>query len=229
MSRVALSLFALASIGELFAGILHSQYLEFVCKPLLMISLGIYYVSSVRVSGAKIVPAVVCAIVFSFLGDVLLMVQHTNELFFLLGLASFLVAHLSYIYAYRQHCIEDDEGKSLLGTQKVRFALPIVLATTGLISILYNHLGGLKIPVTAYALVLMWMTLQALFRFGKTNGLSFWGVLVGALLFMISDALIAINKFLSPLPLSDLLVMSTYIVGQYLIIWGLFMHVKQKR
>ena len=229
MSRVALSLFALASIGELFAGILDSQYLEFLCKPLLMISLGIYYVSSVRIIDGKIVPAVVSAIVFSFLGDVLLMVQYTNELFFLLGLASFLAAHLSYIYAYRQHCIENDEGKSLLGTQKVRFALPIVLATTGLISILYNHLGGLKIPVTAYALVLMWMTLQALFRFGKTNGLSFWGVLVGALLFMISDALIAINKFVSPLLLSDLLVMSTYIVGQYLIISGLVMHVKQKR
>ncbi|MEQ8302488.1 MAG: lysoplasmalogenase [Cyclobacteriaceae bacterium] len=229
MTRVALAVFAIASIGELVAGAFGSQYLEFVSKPLLMISLGIYYTTKLRASGVEIAPAVVIAIVFSFLGDVLLMLQYMDELFFLLGLASFLVAHLSYIRAYRLHQRQDDEGRSLYGTQKVRFALPIVLATTGLISILYNHLGGLKLPVIIYALVLMWMTLQALFRFGKTGGSSFWCVLAGAMLFMSSDAMIAINKFLSPLPLSDLLIMSAYIIGQFLIISGLILHAKQKR
>ncbi|MFZ1809106.1 MAG: lysoplasmalogenase, partial [Cyclobacteriaceae bacterium] len=136
---------------------------------------------------------------------------------------AFLIAHICYVMAYHQH-IEKKEGAGLHGIQKFRFSLPIVLAGTGLITILYAHLGALKIPVTIYAIVIMVMTLQALFRYGYTNAVSFWFVFVGAILFMISDSMIAVNKFLSSFELAGLVIMATYILAQFLIVKGLLLH-----
>jgi uncharacterized membrane protein YhhN len=62
----------------------------------------------------------------------------------------------------------------------------------------------MKIPVLIYAAVLTGMVLVALFRFGKTSSSSFALVFGGAILFMISDSLIAINKFLEPLPMAGI-------------------------
>jgi uncharacterized membrane protein YhhN len=163
------------------------------------------------------------AIVFSLLGDVALMLQLYNELYFIIGLGSFLVAHLYYLNAYHQHRNEADSN-ALLGVQKFRFSLPIVLFGTGLITVLYSHLGDFKIPVILYAFVLILMVLQALFRFGHTTRKSFTLVFIGALLFMISDSFIAINKFLNSFESAQLVIMSTYLIAQFFIIKGLIAH-----
>jgi uncharacterized membrane protein YhhN len=68
------------------------------------------------------------------------------------------------------------------------------------------------------------MVMVALFRFGKTTAGSFAMVFGGAILFMISDSLIAINKFLEPLPQSGFWIMTTYIGAQFLIVRGLLRH-----
>jgi uncharacterized membrane protein YhhN len=49
-------------------------------------------------------------------------------------------------------------------------------------------------------------------------------VFVGALLFMLSDCLIAINKFMMPIGHAELCIMSTYMAGQFLIVRGLLEH-----
>lgn len=165
----------------------------------------------------------VLALIFSWGGDVLLMYQPKHELYFIFGLASFLIAHLFYIFAYRQFRSEDTSN-ALLGVQRFRYSFPVILAGTGLITVLYNHLGDLKIPVVIYALVLVLMVLNALFRFGRTGLASFSMVFFGATLFMISDSLIAINKFLMPVAYSGFWVMITYITAQYLIVEGLLKH-----
>lgn len=167
--------------------------------------------------------SVVMAIIFSCLGDVLLMLQESNPNYFMFGLGAFLFAHIFYIFSYKQHQGEES-GNELQGLQKIRFALPIVLAGTGLVTILYNRLGDLKIPVLLYAGVLTYMVLVALFRFGRTNAGSFAMVFGGAILFMMSDSLIAVNKFLDPLSQVDFWVMITYISAQFLIVRGLIRH-----
>jgi uncharacterized membrane protein YhhN len=68
------------------------------------------------------------------------------------------------------------------------------------------------------------MALQALFRFGYTNKKSFTLIFIGALFFMISDSLLAINKFLTPVPLASLGIMFTYMLAQYLIVEGVLAH-----
>ncbi len=218
-----LFLYLLVGLGDLIALLFEIQWLEWTCKPGLMITLGLYYLSSIDRLSEYFSKLVIGAIFFSLLGDVALMLQGFNENFFMAGLGAFMVAHVGYILAYRQHRTGAEE-RSLFGIQKFRFSLPIVLAGTGLITILYPHLGDLRIPVIIYALVLIIMVLQALFRYGRTNGISFWFVFVGALLFMLSDSLIAINKFLQGFDLAGLLIMATYMAAQLLIIRGLVLH-----
>ncbi|MEQ8362825.1 MAG: lysoplasmalogenase [Cyclobacteriaceae bacterium] len=225
MKSKILILFFIACLGELVAVAMEIEQLQWLFKPLIMVVLGAYYYAQSTPSTAM-AKTVVAAIIFSWIGDVCLMFQGTNELYFMAGLGAFLLAHVCYIVAYSQH-LEEREGFGLNGVQKFRFSLPIVLAGTGLITILYNHLGGLKIPVTIYAIVLIVMTLQALFRYGYTHTISFWFVFVGAILFMISDSLIAINKFLSSFELAGLAIMATYMLAQFLIVRGLVYHFEE--
>ncbi len=223
MKKIFLYLFAAVSSGEIIASLADAPLVHLICKPSIMITLGLYYWITQRSRNETLSVPLTVAIIFSCIGDVLLMLQHLNSDFFMFGLVAFLIAHVFYIFTYMQHQgLESADG--LQGLRKIRFALPIVLSGTGLITILYNHLGDLKIPVIVYAGVLTYMVLVALFRFGKTNTASFAMVFGGAILFMISDSLIAINKFLESLPQAGFWIMTTYIVGQFLIVRGLIKH-----
>ena len=220
MRRITLILFFAVAVAELVAIAAQLEQLRMVCKPLIMVTLGAYYLLS---AGEDRSFVVILAIFFSLGGDVSLMFDSINPIYFMMGLISFLISHVFYIIAYRQHQ-RNDETDSLQGIQKLRAAFPIVLAGTGLVVILYPSLGDLKVPVIVYALVLVVMALNALFRLGRTNVVSFWLVFVGAMFFMVSDSLLAINKFLTPLSYSGLLIMSTYMAAQFLIIEGLIAH-----
>jgi uncharacterized membrane protein YhhN len=133
-----------------------------------------------------------------------------------------------YIVCYRQFQ-NADKTKELLGSQKVRFSLPFILAGTGLVVILYPVLGDLKIPVMIYALVLTLMVLNALFRYGRTSMKSFLLVFLGAILFMASDSMLAINKFLQPFSGAGVWIMLTYCVAQFLIVEGALIHLKKEK
>ena len=223
MKKTALILFFIVALGELISIAAQLEQLQLFCKPLIMVTLGVYYLLSVGENRSFVV---VLAIIFSLAGDVSLMFDSIDAIYFIIGLISFLISHVFYIVAYRQHQY-GEQSDSLQGIQKLRAAFPIVLAGTGLVVILYPTLGDLKFPVVVYALVLVVMALNGLFRLGRTNTISFWLVFVGAMFFMVSDSVLAINKFLTPLPYAGLLIMSTYISAQFLIIEGLIAHIRK--
>jgi len=64
---------------------------------------------------------------------------------------------------------------------------------------------------------------MALNRSGRVADISFKLVFVGSLLFLLSDSMIAFNKFHSDIPLAGFLIMITYIAAQYLIMRGLIL------
>ena len=76
-------------------------------------------------------------------------------------------------------------------------------------------MGG---PVNLYAVVITAMALSAWNTKSKVDNTVFFSLLSGALLFMLSDSLIAINKFRVPLPAAGFWIMITYLAGQYLIV-----------
>ncbi|MBL7859313.1 MAG: lysoplasmalogenase [Cyclobacteriaceae bacterium] len=222
MKKTFLALFFIVSVGELASQfIAHASTLHHICKPLIMVTLAGWYLFSVAREYRS--ASLVFAMVFSFLGDSFLMYQDRNGMYFMLGLGAFLVSHIFYIFAYRQHQSEAT-GDELQGIQKIRLSFPIMLAGSGLVVILYPTLGDLKVPVMIYALVLVLMVMNALFRYGRTRSKSFWMVFAGALLFMISDSLIAIHKFYAPVQHEGLWIMGTYITAQFLIVSGLVQH-----
>lgn len=151
---------------------------------------------------------------FSLGGDVFLMLPGDVPLWglptFILGLGSFLVAHLFYIALFRQ-------GQAWFPS---RTALWCTLGFGGaMYAVLWGSLGDpvLKGAVAAYVTVIALMAAQAIGRAMVLGDASARWVAVGACVFMASDTMIAINKFLTPVPLSSLWILATYYCAQLLI------------
>ena len=85
---------------------------------------------------------------------------------------------------------------------------------------LYPYLGELKMPVTLYALVLGGMLLAVVHAFPRLYARPGVICLAGALLFVISDSLLAINKFYMGFPMAGLAIMFTYAFAQYMLATG---------
>jgi len=201
--------------GVLVTGlVLDLKSLYIVAKPLLMVILLLYFVASTQTYPAWR-HLVTLALVFSWAGDVFLI----SGDWFVAGLAAFLVAHIFYIAAYQK------TGAAYGNLQPLTVA---VFAFFGICLIwsIYPGLQDLQAPVFLYALVLLGMGVWAFKRKDGTNGSSFRLVALGAVLFVLSDSLIALNRFAFAIPAERILVMSIYLTAQYLIVQGLIQHGK---
>jgi uncharacterized membrane protein YhhN len=186
--------------------------LELFVKPLLMLSLGVfYYQNSTITEGGKKRNCVLLALAFSWLGDVLLLFKG----YFVFGLAAFLVAHIFYILVFNL----ENPLKNALNSKHLWAKALIAVYSVGLLSYLLPNLpNDLKIPVVAYALTISTMLVAALNRVDFVEKSSAQWVLVGAILFVLSDSMIAISQFITRFPLSGEAIMLTYAMGQFLIV-----------
>jgi uncharacterized membrane protein YhhN len=220
MKRAALLLFILLSLIELAGQAAGWLTLHAWVKPSLMPALLAWYWLAAGAGQRSV--WVLAALVFSCAGDTLLLFQQEPQ-FFIFGLGAFLVGHLFYIFAYRQHQ-QEVETDTLGNVRKLRMAFPVLLAGIGFVVVLFPVLGSMRMPVIVYAAVIQVMVITSIFRWGRTNTASFFLVLLGAVLFMISDSMIAINKFYTPFAHASFAIMSTYLLGQFLIVRGLLRH-----
>jgi len=214
-----LFVFALASTVNLASTLLHASTLNYLSKPLLLLCLLVAWVmhSKLQSQFARLIAG---AFLFSWFGDLLLMLVSSSwgekVPFFILGLAAFLVAHLFFIAAFWHW----KGAKKGLVQQKPWLLLPFLVFWAVLLSVLWPGLGDLRIPVLAYSLVIIVMTVSAhnlLNLLGKpfSQYLAF-----GTILFVLSDSLIAVNKFAQAFAGASFAIMLTYIVAQYLIYLG---------
>lgn len=204
------------SAAAVLAGLLFGLPALYVsAKPLLMITLLLYFVSATK-GYPRWRLYVMAALVFSWAGDVFLI----SSEWFIAGLVSFLIAHIFYIIAYQKTGAASGELKPL-------DVLKFVAYGVVLIWVIYPGLGDMLIPVLIYALVLLAMGVWAHKRRGATSSASFQLVAIGAILFALSDGLIAINKFAFEVPFERILIMSIYMTAQYLIVQGLIKHTER--
>ncbi len=204
---------------DLIARAMHWQIVEYFFKPLLMFLLGFYFFRSVVLRGAKQHQFIFAAIIFSLIGDIFLM----YESFFIQGLGAFLIAHVFYILAFRPEASRFFSKKELYLP-----AIAVLVYGAILIGIVLPNVGSaLKIPIIVYSMTILIMLLTTLHRFRNVSAVSFKYILIGASLFVLSDSMIAISKFVTHFPMDDLLVMATYGVGQYLIVIGFLKNVKK--
>jgi uncharacterized membrane protein YhhN len=210
-------IFVSICIVEIFSLTGSIPRLELFIKPLIMISIMAYFFTYARWSHRLFIPAVL-AFFFSLAGDVLLMFSYKKELFFLMGVAAFLLSHLFYIVTFSIRSLAHKPNKKKFG---IAHLLVLFLAIL-LYGLLFPHLEGfMKIAVLLYTAAITAMVLSALQRNDRVSKSSYRFVLAGALLFMLSDSLLAINRFWIDIPFGNFMVMSTYMPAQYLIFLGL--------
>ena len=105
-------------------------------------------------------------------------------------------------------------------------ALLLIIYASGLFYLLKDGLGEMLIPVVVYMVVILTMAVTAFLRKAKVSPLSYNLVLIGAICFMLSDSILALNKFYQPIPWSNVSIMITYALAQYLIVIGILKSTK---
>ena len=151
------------------------------------------------------------ALFFSGCGDLLLAFD-----VFIFGVAAFLIAQLSYAVLFGHHW-QGIHSRWPLSVLLIMYMLSMVW-------LLIPNLGNLQFPVMVYLLAIAAMGLMALHSSLPMR----WGVL-GAIMFIISDSCIAINKFVNPLPYESYWIMSTYYAAQFMMVTGLLISARQQK
>ena len=189
-----------------FIGIyLDKQMMINFAKPMLMITLFWYYYSNTKTMNKFFV----LGLFFSFLGDVLLL--GTGETYFIFGLLFFLIAHVFYIIIALK-ILQKPKPKEF-----VIAGIPFLLLFLVLINVLYAGLGSMKIPVIVYALTISFFGIVSLILYLQTKTKTSLLLVVGVLVFITSDTILALNLFYEKQSLYPLLIMMTYVLAQYLI------------
>lgn len=192
-------------------------------KPFLIPALTFAYYHDARpLSGPS--RLFIAALACSWLGDVLLMLDAQDPRFFMAGLLAFLSAHLLYIWYFKGI---SSTKKSFLKSRPVML-LAVVVFVFELIYILWPGLGSMKIPVIIYASVLGTMLAFALWQYGKIDQRAALLFISGAMLFVLSDSLLAINRFRIGFTGAGTWVMLTYCLAQFLLARGSIRHLQQK-
>jgi len=180
---------------------------RFITKPLVMIALIGYYATKSPIQSLWFV----IALVFAWLGDVFLMFDG----FFLWGLGSFLLMQVIYAVIFSKHRQHTSREQWLTA-----FAIMFIFA--GSIYFMIQQEINMLIPVAVYSAVISAMVVAGILR--RKNGSHYTWITAGVLSFLISDAALGFNKFVSDFEGSGFVVMSTYILAQYCIVRGMILY-----
>jgi uncharacterized membrane protein YhhN len=182
---------------------------EYVLKPL---ALGLLVAAAATADLGAAKPWVLAALVFGLLGDVgLLLSSGRTDPPFLGGLGAFLLGHVAYLVAFSIAGLRgiDVVAGLLIAAGSAAVALPAVLRGAA------RSAGRpFALVVAGYAGALAAMTTLAV-------GTGRWPTAAGGVLFLVSDTLIARQRFVGPVRSGDLLVITTYHLAQALIVIGL--------
>jgi uncharacterized membrane protein YhhN len=181
------------------------QYVA-VTKPLIMAGLTGFYISTEQRQNHVFL----LALIFAMLGDIFLLFE--DEMFFIIGLVSFLLMQWCYVFVFKADLQKPDTSKRAVIT--VLFALSALI-----LFFVWPDLGEMKLPVSFYVFSILTMVSFSIVRNQHIKG--YRQVAAGALLFMVSDTLLAFNKFAVPIPFAPYLIMSTYMAAQYFIVTGI--------
>lgn len=195
--------YLLVSVIHLVAVAIDATQVSTFTKPLLMPLLLAAFLFSLPSIRSELALLGSLGILFSWAGDVTL--ASPGDLGFLVGLGFFLLAHVAYIVLFLRK----------LRTRRLRPVALVYLAWwVALVVVLAPHLGSLLIPVAVYGLVLGAM---------GAIGLSCnrW-IAIGGALFVVSDTLLGLNRFLPGFELGQVgtAIMLTYLAAQGLIAFG---------
>lgn len=220
---IFLALFFIVFAIHLVSEWIENKTLRYITKPILVPMILLYYITSVIIDLGllQILWPLIVALIFGWLGDIFLMLGREGN-YFMLGLGSFLIGHIFYIILYL--------GVILLYGNLLQFPawgwfllIPIIIIPGFFYYRIRGKMGELAAPTVVYLVVIFLMSFFALLLLSNLNLLAFLLVYIGACLFMISDGMIAIDKFDVRIPKSRVYVMLTYGFAQFFITIGIFL------
>jgi uncharacterized membrane protein YhhN len=175
---------------------------NFVIKAIPAIALAVLALITVSRATGKLL---FVSLLFCAAGDVALELEAGR--YFVIGLGLFLIAQIMLIVTFSRD----------FKMQKSRIPIIVVLAiyVLAIAFIMTPSLGEMAIPVYFYMVVITLMGIFAALRGAKNKF-----TLYGAASFIVSDSILAINKFMMPVPAADYIVMTTYYLALFLIVYG---------
>jgi uncharacterized membrane protein YhhN len=209
LTPVALGLLAataVVTVVDWVAVVGSKRHVEYVAKPGVMVGL-IAVALAIEPVNATERAFFIVALALGLLSDVFLMLPRDM---FLAGLVAALVEHLAYIAGFRAH---DFYAGWLLAALLIALA-SVAIFLPPIVRSLRNRHPRLVTPVLVYVAVFVVMVASA----GGTGSLV---ALAGALLFLYSDAILAWNRFVKPLPFGRLVNMVPYHLGVALLVLSL--------
>ncbi len=204
LTKLFTILFFMVSFLDILGVVLQHDLLQNIFKPMIILSLISLYFVSVTTKNYWYV----LALAFSFLGDVLLLDK--NDLF-LIGIAAFLLTQLLYIKIIWKLI------KRSTVSQKLIAVIPFLIYLFILLFILHDNLNEFLIPVVVYGSAISVFGIVALLNYVVDKSENNRVLLFGAILFIASDSMIALNKFYQEKPFYGIAIMTTYVLAQYLI------------
>ena len=181
----------------------------YVFKPLTVICMIVYLaietLTSININ-TNYAFAILLGLIFSLAGDCFLMLRPQK---FIAGLVSFLIAHIVYCAAF-YNLID--------GALNLTALWIMLIPALGYYGFLYNGLNKLKIPVAIYVSAILSMTYLSFNVYQQQDSTIALLGFIGALFFMLSDSLLALNKFKRPFKLAQPSILSTYYLAQWLIV-----------
>jgi uncharacterized membrane protein YhhN len=205
MLVAVLSILALASAALAILSAYQKRRLtHYIFKPLTLVLIILIALQARHPTTPFYRQAIIAGLLCSLAGDIFLMLPDR----FVLGLASFLCAHVLYVAAFTY-----ESG----GALSFWTLAPFLVYGGLMLRALWPHLGKLKLPVLVYVAAILAMGWTAAGRRLLTEQAGSLQAFLGALLFIASDSALALDKFRRPFRSAQLIILSTYFAAQWLI------------
>lgn len=196
---------AVAGLIDIYASVTETYWLELIFKPGTMLLIFAFAFQGHKKSSSSFTKLILLGLFFGLLGDLALAIKGIP---FVFGLGSFLICHLLYIAAFIK--ISPSSKTSI-------HVLPYAVFLFGALWFFLPQVGDLVIPVTIYMCVIVLMGWRAFVVHRDAKFSESRALVIGSLLFMLSDTILAYNKFVESIWMPGLWIMATYFAAQFFI------------
>jgi len=208
--------FWIFACAEILGEITRIQPLIYASKPLMMPLLAVWFAKETADENfhKKARTFIIVGLILSSFGDTLLMLdrEYQGKGWFLFGLGAFLCTHICYAAAL--FSMAGARAEYLRRNWWLVFPFALYLAL--FLDILWPGIpNGIHIPVVFYGLMITVMAIAAVNLRDHVPLRGYRMVVAGAFLFVLSDSLIGIARFVTPFWGASIAIMVTYIAGQY--------------
>ncbi len=214
-------LFLFVVIADIMLMLTHADQYRVFTKPLLVPMLLIsIIVATPKSTHVRSKTLIILALIFCLAGDILLLFEKYDVIYFQYGLAAFLIGHVFYILFFTR--IKPFAKETAIYT--FICGLGILSYIIFLLVLLWRNLAKeqLEIPVALYAFTIGFLLLSTLnlLTNRRLRKITWSYFIPGAAFFVLSDTILALNKFYSEVSHANLLIMITYAIAQFLLVAG---------